>query len=246
MNLFFKPRPAIPDVTHIDIDGARVAITVKVSARARSYRLSLPPGRPPLLTLPAHGRWREAEAFLERQRHWLAARIKRTPQAAPFADGGTVPLRGVPHRIVATGQVRGRVQVGEADDATILVPGAPEHQARRLTDWLREQALHDLQRRTAFHAARLGVSVKVVRLRDQRSRWGSCSSTGTITYNWRLILAPPFVLDYVAAHEVAHMVEMNHSPAFWATVKRTLPEYEKGRAWLKAHGATLMAAGGGS
>src|SRR5690606_22906319 len=108
MNLFFKPRPAIPDVTHIDIDGARVAVTVKVSARARSYRLSLPPGRPPLLTLPAHGRWREAEAFLERQRHWLAARIKRAPEAAPFADGGTVPLRGVPHRIVATGQVRGR------------------------------------------------------------------------------------------------------------------------------------------
>lgn len=246
MNLFFKPRPAIPDVAHIDIDGVRVGVTVKVSARAKSYRLSLPPGRPPLLTLPAHGRWGEAEAFLQRQRHWLAARIKRAPQSAPFADGGTVPLRGVPHRIVATGQVRGRVQFADGDEPTLLVPGDPEHQARRLTDWLREQALADLQQRTAFHAARLGVTVKVVRLRDQRSRWGSCSSTGTITYNWRLILAPPFVLDYVAAHEVAHLVEMNHSPAFWAAVGRTLSEYEKGRAWLKAHGATLMAAGGGN
>lgn len=247
MNLFFKPRPAIPDVTHIDIDGARVAVSVKVSGRAKSYRLSLPPGRPPLLTLPANGRWREAEAFLERHRHWLAARISRAPEAAPFADGGTVPLRGVPHRIIATGQVRGRVQVvADGDGPTLLVPGDPEHQARRLTDWLREQALADLQGRTGFHAARLGVTVRMVRLRDQRSRWGSCSSTGTITYNWRLILAPPFVLDYVAAHEVAHLVEMNHSPAFWAAVERTLPEYQKGRAWLKAHGATLMAAGGGS
>ena len=247
MNLFFKPRPSIPDATSIDIDGERVAVTVKVSARAKSYRLSLPPGKPPLLTLPAHGRWRDAEAFLHRHRNWLAARIKRNPEAQPFADGGTVPVRGVPHRIVATGQVRGRVQLaGEDGDRTLLVPGDPEHRARRLTDWLREQALIDLQQRTALHSGRLGVTVKVVRLRDQRSRWGSCSSTGTITYNWRLILAPPFVLDYVAAHEVAHLVEMNHSPAFWAAVGRTLPDYERGRAWLKAHGGSLMAAGGGA
>ena len=245
MNLFFKPRQPIPPTTTIDLGGDVVVVTVKVSARAKSYRLSLPPGKPPLLTLPPHGRWRDAEAFLERHRHWLAARIKRAPAAAPFADGGTVSLRGLDHRIAATGRLRGRVEV-EQEERVLLVPGDPEHQARRLTDWLRGEALADLTARTEFHAGRLGVSVKVVRLRDQRSRWGSCSSSGTITYNWRLILAPPFVLDYVAAHEVAHMVEMNHSPAFWATVGRTLPDYERGRAWLKAHGAGLMAAGGGA
>ncbi len=80
-----------------------------------------------------------------------------------------------------------------------------------------------------------------VRLRSQSSRWGSCSSTGAINYNWRLILAPPFVLDYVAAHEVAHLIEMNHSAAFWAVVERTLPDMERGRAWLKSHGRDLMA-----
>ena len=90
-------------------------------------------------------------------------------------------------------------------------------------------------------AHELGVEVKQVRLRSQSSRWGSCSSSGTINYNWRLILAPPHVLDYVAAHEVAHLVEMNHSPAFWATVARTLPDMDRGRAWLKAHGRELMA-----
>ena len=92
-----------------------------------------------------------------------------------------------------------------------------------------------------MHAARLGVTVKSIRMRSQSTRWGSCSSSGTINYNWRLIMAPPFVLDYVAAHEVAHLVEMNHSAAFWATVKRTLPDMERGRAWLKAHGRALMA-----
>ena len=93
----------------------------------------------------------------------------------------------------------------------------------------------------AFEGEAQVTGVKAVKMREQRSRWGSCSSSGNINYNWRLIMAPPFVLDYVAAHEVAHLVEMNHSAAFWATVKRTLPDMERGRAWLKAHGRKLMA-----
>lgn len=245
MNLFFRSKPKIPATTLIEIDGAPVSVTVRVNARARNYRLSIPHAGGPVLTLPPHGRWADAEAFLNRQRNWLAARIRRAPEAGSLAHGGTVPLRGLPHRIVGTGQVRGRVETGEMDgDAVLLVPGDPEHQARRLTDWLKDQALEDLKARTAIHASRLGVSVKQVRMRSQASRWGSCSSSGNINYNWRLVLAPPFVLDYVAAHEVAHLVEMNHSAAFWATVKRTLPDMERGRAWLKAHGRELMALGG--
>jgi len=123
----------------------------------------------------------------------------------------------------------------------LRVPGDAAHQPRRLYDWLKREALSDLNRQSMVHAQRLGVSVKLVRLRSQTSRWGSCSSTGTINYNWRLILAPAHVLDYVAAHEVAHLVEMNHSAQFWATVVRTLPDMERGRAWLKAHGRELMA-----
>lgn len=245
MNLFFRAKPkAIPASTTISIDGVDIAVTVKVNARSRSYRLSLPHKGGPVLTLPTHGKWAEAEAFLLRQHNWLAARIKRAPEAANFADGGVVPLRGVDHRIIATGKVRGRVEITEIEgEAVLLVPGAPEHQARRLVDWFKDEALADLEGRTAFHATRLGVTVKTIKMRSQASRWGSCSSSGTINYNWRLVLAPPFVLDYVAAHEVAHLVEMNHSAAFWATVKRTLPEMEKGRAWLKAHGRQLMAHG---
>lgn len=242
MNLFFRAKAKIPASTVIEIDGAPVTVTVRVNARARSYRLSLPHSGGPLLSLPPNGKWPEAEAFLLRHHNWLAARLRRAPEATLFGAGGVVSLRGVDHRIVGTGRIRGRVEVGEMDgEAVLLVPGDEAHQARRLTDWLKGEAQADLESRSAWHAARLGVTVKAIRMRSQSSRWGSCSSTGNINYNWRLIMAPPFVLDYVAAHEVAHLVEMNHSAAFWATVKRTLPDMERGRAWLKAHGRKLMA-----
>lgn len=233
--------PAPPARTALEIDGQRVEIAVKVSKRARAFRLSLP-AKGPVLTLPEKARWSDAEAFLLRHQNWLAARLPRTPGVQALAAGNMVPVRGQPHRVIATGALRGRVELRTTmDEPTLLVPGAPEHQPRRLYDWLRTQALEDLTERSNFHAARLGVSVRQIRLRSQSSRWGSCSSTGAINYNWRLILAPPFVLDYVAAHEVAHLVEMNHSPAFWATVERTLPDMERGRAWLKSHGRQLMA-----
>jgi predicted metal-dependent hydrolase len=233
-----------PQSVEAHVDGRPVAVSVRVSTRARHYRLSIPHSGGPVLTVPRHGRWTEAEAFLQRQTHWLAARLKRAPEAVAFADGELVPVRGVPHRIVATGAVRGRVTSAAAEDEPALhVPGAAEHQARRLTDWLKREAGSDLRARAAFHAKRLGVTVTSLQLRDQSSRWGSCSSSGRLNFNWRLILAPPFVLDYVAAHEVAHLCEMNHSRAFWDTVKRTCPDMERGRAWLKAHGRELMAYG---
>jgi predicted metal-dependent hydrolase len=245
MNLFFRPKPKLPASTIIDVDGVPVTVTVRVNARSKSYRLSLPHRGGPVLTLPPGSRWAEAEAFLQRHGTWLAVRLQRKPAVDGWVDGGTVPLRGLPHRIVATGKLRGRVELNAAEgEPALLVPGAPPHLRRRLSDWLKGEAERDLAACTAIHAERLGVTVTAIKLREQKSRWGSCSSSGNINYNWRLILAPPFVLDYVTAHEVAHLVEMNHSPAFWATVKRTLPDMERGRAWLKAHGREVMALGG--
>jgi predicted metal-dependent hydrolase len=241
MNLFFRAKQNIPASTQLDIDGEPVAIAVRVSKRARSFRLSLP-ATGPVLSLPEGARWADAEAFLHRHRHWLAARLPRTNPAQRLQAGISMPLRGVPHQIVAKGVLRGRVEHARDDDGPmLLVPGASEHQPRRLYDWLKVEAMADLVERSAFHAGQLGVTYRQIRLRSQSSRWGSCSSNGTINYNWRLILAPPHVLDYVAAHEVAHLVEMNHSAAFWSTVERTLPDMARGRAWLKSHGRGLMA-----
>ncbi len=237
--MIFK-RTSLPESTGIELDGALVSVAVRTHARARNYRLSISRSGEPVLTLPLNGRWSEAEAFLNKQRHWLAARLKRAPTPIAFVDGAEVPLRGVPHIIEATGALRGKVQV---DDGKLLTPGSPEHMARRLTDWLKLEARADLTERSHFHAARLGVKVRTINLKAQSTRWGSCSTRGNLNYNWRLILAPSFVLDYVAAHEVAHLREMNHSPAFWARVSETLPDMERGRAWLKAHGAELMVYG---
>ncbi|MCW5721464.1 MAG: M48 family metallopeptidase [Devosia sp.] len=238
---FLRQRSSPPSRTQIDVDGRAIDIAVRVSKRARAFRLSLPAAGP-LLTLPETARWADAEAFLIKHRHWLAARLPRTATSQTLVAGTAVPLRGVPHLVVPTGALRGRVTVATTEQGqSLLVPGAPDHQPRRLYDWLKGEALADLTDRSGVHAARLDVRIQQIRLRSQSSRWGSCSSTGAINYNWRLILAPPFVLDYVAAHEVAHLVEMNHSPAFWATVERTLPDMARGRAWLKAHGRQLMA-----
>ena len=233
-----------PETTEARVDGRLVAVAVRVSSRARNYRLSIPHHGAPVLTVPRHGRWSEAEAFLNRQTAWLAARLKRAAKPVSFRAGALVPLRGVDHRIVPTNRIRGRVEVAAIDEApALMVPGEAAHRARRLLDWLKTEAQRDLDRRVAVHARRLGVTVTAVAMRSQSTRWGSCSTTGRLNFNWRLVLAPPFVLDYVAAHEVAHLVEMNHSQAFWDTVERTLPGMERGRAWLKAHGRQLMVYG---
>ena len=242
--MIFRFAARIPDTTTIELKGRPVEVAVRISPRARSYRLTVPHHGDPVLTLPSNGRWPDAEAFLGRHAGWLEARLERAAPRTRFADGEMVPLRGVPHLIRPTGKVRGQVSVAERDGmAVLLVPGEPPHLARRLTDWLKQEAHDDLSARSAVHAATLGVEVKSVAMRSQASRWGSCSSTGRLNYNWRLILAPPFVLDYVAAHEVAHLVHMNHSVQFWRTVKRALPGMEVGRDWLKANGKELMGIG---
>jgi predicted metal-dependent hydrolase len=244
MNLLFS-RKQPPATTRLQVDGRAIEIAVRVSARARSYRLSLTQ-KGPVLTFPRHGSWPEAEAFLVRHTAWLAARLKRQKPTPQLRDGGSLPIGGVPHRIVGTQRLRGLVERAIDDGPVLMVPGDVEHQQRRIIAWCKAEALKQLEQRSLFHAARLGVTVRSIAMRSQSTRWGSCSSGGRLNYNWRLLLAPPFVLDYVAAHEVAHLVEMNHSPRFWATVERTLPDMARGRAWLKAHGRELMAYGAGA
>jgi len=228
----------------VELDGQRVVVRVRRSPRSQRYRLTIPRTGVPVLSIPPAGRWPEAEGFLQRQRAWLVARLKSSPRPVPFIDGAEIVLRGKPALIAATGKLRGQVEMRYGINMLVLaVPGGREHMGRRLTDWLKIQALGELEERTKFHAGRLNVTPKSVRTRTQSSRWGSCSNAGRLNYNWRLVLAPPFVLDYVVAHEVAHLCEMNHSPAFWARVKETLPDMEHGQAWLKAHGSQLMAYG---
>ncbi|WP_415155124.1 M48 family metallopeptidase [Maritalea sp.] len=240
--LFSRKSDPIPDSTAIQIDGERQQIIVRQNNRARRYRITLDSRQGIILTIPKSGNWRDAEKFLQTQHNWLAARQHHVMTPVLIGLGATIPLRGVNSLIQSTGKLRGVPRVEQAEDAQILhVPGAPEHVGRRTIDWLKREAKADLTERVAVHTVRLGVRHKAISMRDQSTRWGSCSSAGHLNFNWRLILAPPFVLDYVAAHEVAHLIEMNHSQAFWDQVVRTLPDMARGRTWLKAHGRTLFA-----
>ena len=126
-----------------------------------------------------------------------------------------------------------------AASACICVAGEPPHLDRRIGDFLKREARRDLEAAASRYAARLGVAIKRVSIRDQSSRWGSCSNTGVLSFSWRLILAPSFVLDYLAAHEVAHLKELNHSPRFWRLVASLDPDFERAKAWLDAHGTDL-------
>lgn len=228
----------------LDMAGQTLPVRLRTHPRARSLKLSLSAASGPVLTIPHGIELHEARRFLEAQRGWLARHLPGRPGPTPFADGLIMPLRGIPHQIVGTGQLRGKVEVHPATPhSLLLVPGTPDHLPRRLTDWLKTQARDDLAPSVARHAANLGVRPASLALRGQATRWGSCSSQGRLNFNWRLVLAPPFVLDYVAAHEVAHLVEMNHSAAFWATVARTLPDMDRGRDWLRQRGGELLAYG---
>jgi len=161
--------------------------------------------------------------------------------AVPFRHGTVVPVRGLDHRIDHRRGARGTVWSEVASDGVRLlcVAGEAPHVGRRVADHLKREAKRDLEAASRRYAARLGIAVKRVSIRDQASRWGSCSATGVLSYSWRLILAPPFVLDYLAAHEVAHFIEMNHSPRFWRTVLGICPDAKRAKAWLDAHGADL-------
>ena len=241
--------PAAADGFELDIDGTPVRITLVRRAAARRYILRVVSGAGQVrVTMPARGSRREALAFAERQRDWIRTRLERLPEPVPLADGAEIPLRGQAHRIEHRECARGVVWVEPGDPDPLLpedalprlcVAGRYSHLRRRLRDWLESQAKQRLARSVRKYSRRLGVSVARVSVRDQKSRWGACSASGTLTFSWRLILAPDFVLDYLAAHEVAHLKEMNHSPHFWRILNDLCPETERAEAWLSAHGSSL-------
>jgi predicted metal-dependent hydrolase len=235
-----RHRAPLPDTVTVDLEGKTVTVAVRSPPQARRYALRLPvKGDQPVLTIPRTGRLDEALDFLDRHRPWLAARLAARPQRLHFADGAIIPLRGRDHAICATGQARGGVRLVEGDPPVIEIAGQPEFVARRLTDFLKREAKADLLAATRRHAEALGVTFATVTVKDTVSRWGSCSAAGVIAYSWRIILAPPAVLDYLAAHEVAHLREMNHSIRFWRIVARLCPAWQEGRKWLKHHGHRL-------
>lgn len=188
-----------------------------------------------IVTVPNGISRRRALEFAERSQTWIAQQIEKHGGLIRLEPGQVIPLRGVAHEIRHAETRRGVVSV---DDACghIHVPGDPAHATRRLLEFLKAKAREDLTLASRRYAALMDVSFRRIIIRDQKSRWGSCSSAGELSYSWRLILTPGYVLDYVAAHEVAHLRHLDHSPRFWRLVLTHCPDVGKARTWLRKHG----------
>jgi predicted metal-dependent hydrolase len=235
-------RPSEPQAIEIVFDRSSYLVRLRRHRQARRYTLRIQAAtRDVILTIPPRGTLREAREFAQKHGGWIAARLGRLPEAAPFAPGVVVPLRGVPHRITHRSGVRGTVwtEIGGDGERLLCVAGSTPHVDRRIADFLRREAKRELANASVRFAAELGVTIRRVIVRDQSSRWGSCSTTGVLSFSWRLILAPGTVLEYLAAHEVAHLVVMNHSPRFWRVVQRLCPDHERAKIWLDVHGTDL-------
>lgn len=226
--------------------GETIVVALKRASTARRFTLRVRfAARDAVLTMPSRASLRDARAFAERHAAWIAARLNRLPATIPFTHGSIVPLRGVDHLLAHMPERRGAVW-REARDAAdegagfaICVAGEADHMRRRVQDYLKREARNDLEGAVARHTQSLGLAPRGVGLRDPVSRWGSCSASGSLNFSWRLIMAPPFVLDYLAAHEVAHLIHLDHSPRFWALAHRLCPETDCAEGWLSVHGAHL-------
>ncbi len=236
-------RKVQPDPPSIAVRHGADAYEVELRRRAGAKRITLRVSTTDggiVVTLPPRAPVEAARRFVESQSGWIAARVARLPARRAFGPDGTVPLRGILHRIVHVGG-RGTATAGldEAGQPIIRVPGEAASVAGRVRRFLIREAEADLAAAVLRHTTALGLSARRTTLRDTRSRWGSCSSTGNLNFSWRLILAPPFVLDYLAAHEVAHLKELNHSARFWTVLHDLCPATDEAERWLKANGAGL-------
>ncbi|UMY15573.1 M48 family metallopeptidase [Methylobacterium organophilum] len=233
-----------PDPEHLEIrhegEILRVALRRRPTARRLTLRVSNATGEA-ILTLPLRTSIATAQKFAAGHGGWIATRLAKVPSRVPFEAEALVPFRGVPHRIlhVAAGRGLTRPALGESGEPVLAVACEAPHLARRVRDFLQREARKDLLEAVAKYADRLGERPKRVTLRDTRSRWGSCTARGELNFSWRLIMAPPVVLDYLVAHEMAHLREMNHSPRFWALTNALCPDVDEAEAWLKRHGAEL-------
>ncbi len=225
----------------IPLPGGPARIEWRRSSRARRVSLRIDPcGGAVVVILPERAARGAGVALLMSNADWVTNRLAQLPDAVPFADGSVVPIDGEPYRIRHMPSGRGGAWI-EGDE--LRVSGAPEFMRRRILDFLRREARRRLLALVGVKAAHIGAVPRRLAVKDTRSRWGSCAADGSLAFSWRLVMAPPFVQDYVAAHEVAHLRHMNHGKRFWALVERLTPHAEPAMAWLHSDGSRLLRTG---
>ena len=219
------------------LGGRDVPVSVRRSARARRIGLTIDPMGGVELVVPRRVAMADAERFLESEAEWVIARLAAMPPRVPFAHGAVIPVLGRERRIVHLPLFPPEVR----DEGEELVVGGPRDDiAVTVTAWLTALARDVLGGEARAKAATLDLTVAGVTVRDQRTRWGSCSVRGRLSLSWRLVLAPPDVRDYVVSHEVAHLKELNHGPNFWALVEWLCPGHARPRRWLRDNAKILQ------
>jgi predicted metal-dependent hydrolase len=227
-----RSHPA-PEPCVMQIEGQEIKLTFKRNMRCKRMIMRVAKdGAGLMITLPKRTTQAEALRFAHASKAWVLKNISNRMPAVAFEDAVAVPFRGEIYSIVCPGGRRGLVQLDQVTKS-IIVPGDLAHVNRRLTDWFKQQAVKDLTLASEHYAIAMGVEYSALSVRDQSSRWGSCSAARALSYSWRLVLAPRYVLDYVAAHEVAHICEMNHGPRFWRLVLTHCKQAKEARTWLK-------------
>ena len=222
----------------LKLEGIEVPLVVRRNPRARHLTLRLDQASgAPQLSLPRGVPLSEGLDFARRRSDWIRDQLESLPPRIAFDEGAEIPYLGEPQTIRHAPWARRGVW---REPGAIWVSGFAEHLARRVTDFLRREARRELSARASDKAERLGRSLGRISIRDTQSRWGSCSSDGDVSFSWRLVMAPEPVLDYVVAHEVAHLVHLNHGPRFWALVNDLSSEVAGPRRWLKANGGALL------
>ena len=211
------------------------------SPRARRVSLRIDPaGGGVVVTLPARATRKAGMALLMGHVDWVINRIAALPRAVSFVDGALVPICGRPHQIRHVPQARGAAWI---EHEALHVTGAAEFLARRVRDFLRQEALRQLSAQVTEKARQIGIVPRRITVKDTKSRWGSCAPNTSLALSWRLLMAPPFVQDYVIAHEVAHLRHMNHGRQFWTLVDELTPHRESAVGWLQTQGAGLLRIG---
>lgn len=241
--VFFGKRQSLPAKPlapfSVDVEGRDVLVNLKRHATARRFVLRLARDASCFtLSMPKRQSLAAAHAFVISSQAWMRKALQKHAAPVPVADGATLMLRGKPLLLHSTGKSRG-LTVYDQMSNTLFVPGNAQHLKRRTTEWFKQQAEMDLKRASSAYADQMQCRFTKLLVRDQKSRWGSCSSDGVLSFSWRLVLAPDYVLDYVAAHEVAHLKEMNHGPRFWRLVLKHCPHTRDAKNWLKQHGNSL-------
>jgi predicted metal-dependent hydrolase len=238
-----RVEPTGPIVREHAVAGRVLPLKVVENVRAKRLTLRIEPGGKGLrVTVPPGVPMREVNSFLSRHESWLEQRLAKLPTRPKVRPGIKIPLRGVPHKIVHEPDTRGTVEVVAGTDGPLLVAhGDRRHLPRRIADFLQREAKRDIEPLVAKHARAINRRAKAVRYKDTTSRWGSCTSDGVLAFSWRIVMAPKPVINYLVAHEVAHLQEMNHGPGFWKLCRELAPDTDRCKAWLRRNGGALQA-----